>query len=128
MVSAITKNIKVSVVTAYEADFSVPENNQFFFKYTVLLENFGIETVQLLSREWYIKDSLANVRIVRGEGVVGETPILENGETFEYTSGCEFETPMGFMKGWYIFKNLGNNKQFKVEIPRFIMEFPYIMN
>lgn len=65
--------------------------------------------VQLISREWYIFDSLGEPRIVTGLGVIGEQPILKLNESYDYASGCDLTSEMGLMKGIYTFKNLSTN-------------------
>lgn len=69
--------------------------------YHVRIENNGGETVMLLTRYWVITDSVGNIQEVRGDGVVGEQPVLEPGQSFEYTSGTPLTTPSGIMVGEY---------------------------
>lgn len=92
------------------------------------MENQNDFDVQLLTREWYIFDSLSEARYVSGEGVVGEQPILKPGERFNYTSGCELFSDMGMMKGFYTFKNLKSGELFQVIVPTFLLEYPNKLN
>jgi ApaG protein len=71
------------------------------FAYHIRIANSSRETVQLISRHWYITDATGHVEEVRGPGVVGEQPVLGPGEHFDYTSGCPLPTPMGTMHGTY---------------------------
>ena len=80
---------------------SEPSAGQWFFLYTVTIENLGEETVQLLTRHWIITDGSGHVEEVRGPGVVGEQPALAPGEAFQYTSGCPLPTEVGKMEGSY---------------------------
>src|SRR5690606_21622215 len=98
---AVTRNIRVSVQARYVEQRSRPEDGLWFFAYHVELENLGDETVQLISRHWVITDGDARVEEVRGPGVVGEQPILEPGDTFQYTSACPLPTSFGTMHGSY---------------------------
>ena len=96
-----TRGVRVQVRSAYLPDRSAPEQSQYFFTYQVRISNDGAETVQLVSREWIITDAAGNVEKIRGPGVVGEQPVLEPGQSFEYTSFCPLPTPIGSMHGTY---------------------------
>ena len=96
---------------------------QHVFVYFITLENRGHETVQLLSREWFIYDGNGEVGHVQGEGVVGDQPILEPGQSYQYNSFCPIAQPPGSMHGYYTFQNtLG--ELFRVEIPAFALRLP----
>jgi ApaG protein len=97
MFQRTTRQIKVSVEPAYLADQSAPDSNHFFWAYTVLIENGGLDTVQLRARYWRIIDANGRTIEVKGAGVVGQQPILRPGEKFEYKSGTPLETPSGMM-------------------------------
>jgi ApaG protein len=115
---AVTHGIRVEVRSRYSPDHSEPQRNHWFFLYTVQIANEGSETVQLLSRHWIITDATGRVEEVRGPGVVGEHPVLEPGESFEYTSGCPLPTPFGSMHGSYQFSTR-RGEQIEAEIARF---------
>lgn len=99
--AATTRDIHVRVASFYLEDQSEPEAGRFVWAYRVTIENRGGETVQLLRRTWEITDGRGRMFRVEGDGVVGEQPVLEPGQAFEYTSGTPLETPSGFMVGWY---------------------------
>ena len=128
MVKSITKGVEVSVESNYLASHSNPVQQHFFFSYTITIRNNGPKTIQLLRRHWNIFDSLSEPRIVDGEGVVGETPLLESGEVFQYNSGCNLSSEIGFMEGHYLFQDLSDESFFEVEIPRFILVTPFKLN
>ena len=92
--------------------------------YQVNIENAGSETVQLISRYWHITDANGQVQEVRGDGVVGEQPVLRPGESFEYTSGTPLSTPSGIMVGRYQMETKGG-EGFEIEIPAFSLDSPY---
>jgi ApaG protein len=98
---AITNGIRVKVRAKYSAEHSDPRQKHWFFFYTVHISNEGLEQVQLLSRHWMITDGDGRVTEVRGDGVVGQQPRLQPGESFEYTSACPLKTPFGSMQGTY---------------------------
>lgn len=94
-------NIQVQAKTAFVPEQSNPDRNRFFFAYTITIRNAGEIPAQLLTRHWIITDSNGRVQEVQGEGVVGEQPHLQPGESFEYTSAAMIETPLGTMHGSY---------------------------
>ncbi|MFT7288737.1 MAG: ApaG protein [Halieaceae bacterium] len=93
--------IGVATQTTYLPMHSRPQSNQYTFAYTITVSNAGDTAVQLLSRHWEITDAEGNVQEVRGEGVVGEQPIIHPGAYFRYTSGATLPTPVGYMRGEY---------------------------
>ena len=98
---ALTRGIRVRVQPQFDPSRSNPSAGQWFFLYTVTIENLGQEAVQLLTRHWIITDGNGQVEEVRGPGVVGEQPVLAPGEAFQYTSGCPLPTEVGKMEGSY---------------------------
>ncbi len=124
MYRAVTRNIQVTVTPAFLEAESSPEDGRFFWAYTVEIVNLGSETVQLKTRYWHITDAQGRVQEVRGEGVVGKTPLLRPGERFEYTSGCPLETPEGIMAGQYHMVTDGG-EAFAVAIPAFSLDSPH---
>lgn len=101
MSTAVTQGIRVSVESAYREDQSTPLAQRFVFTYTVRIVNEGAATAQLKSRHWIITDGNGNTEEVRGDGVVGNQPVLKPGEVYEYTSYCVLKTPHGSMRGAY---------------------------
>jgi ApaG protein len=128
MVTIITDGVKVSVETIYQPEYSNPANDHFMFAYKVTIENMGNYAVRLLGRHWYIFDSNGAKREVEGEGVVGQQPVIEPGNSHEYVSGCNLKTDMGSMKGEYQMARLMDNSLFSVQIPEFYLIAPYRMN
>ena len=120
----VTQGVRVQVMAQYSPEQSQPLQNQWFFLYTVQVSNEGIETVQLISRHWIITDADHQVKEVRGPGVVGKQPVLDPGESFQYTSGCPLSTPFGSMRGTYQMLKL-DGKRFDVEIGPFALTEPY---
>jgi ApaG protein len=121
MYRAITHGIEVHVTPRYLSERSSPENGYFFWAYTIEIVNRGAVMVQLKTRHWKITDANGRLQEVRGAGVVGETPVLEPGESFEYTSGVPLPTPSGFMAGSYGMVS-ADGLGFDVEIPAFSLD------
>ncbi|MFT3979893.1 MAG: Co2+/Mg2+ efflux protein ApaG [Ferruginibacter sp.] len=128
MTSKLTEGITVSVETFYQPEFSNPLQSEFMFAYEITIENNNNFPVQLMSRHWYIFDSIGSMREVEGEGVVGVQPVIAPGEIYQYSSGCNLKSEMGRMHGTYLIKNMHANRSFKVAIPAFEMEVPFKMN
>ncbi len=123
--TAITRSIRVSVRAFYLEDQSEPDRGHYVWAYRVTIANEGQATVQLLRRTWLITDGQGRTQRVHGEGVVGEQPVLEAGESFEYTSGTPLQTPSGFMTGTYHMQDSGSGEEFEVDIPAFSLDSPH---
>ncbi|MFN8057656.1 MAG: Co2+/Mg2+ efflux protein ApaG [Vicinamibacterales bacterium] len=124
---ATTRRVRVYVEAEYSPEHSSPMNNHWFFLYTVQISNEGDETVQLISRHWVIADAMDRVEEVRGLGVVGKQPVLEPGDSFEYTSGCPLGTPFGEMRGTYQMVTASGDR-FDVEIAPFALKAPFTVH
>ncbi|MFB3059140.1 MAG: Co2+/Mg2+ efflux protein ApaG [Gammaproteobacteria bacterium] len=127
MADSLQNNIKVDVETRYIEEQSNPEQNYYVFAYTITIQNQGQQTAQLLTRHWVITDSNHKVQEVRGDGVVGEQPILKPGEQFVYTSGTMLETSVGTMKGSYQMESADGSK-FDATIEEFVLSAPRILH
>ena len=119
-----TQNISVTVTPIYLEDQSEPDEDHYVWAYQVRIENDGFETVQLRSRHWRITDANGVVLEVRGAGVVGEQPVLEPGESFEYTSGTPLNAPSGIMVGSYEMQT-DEGDLIEVDIPAFSLDSPH---
>lgn len=122
---AITNGIKVRVTPQYLEEQSSPEDNHFVWSYAVEISNAGAGVVQLKTRLWRITDALGRLEEVRGPGVVGQTPFIPPGQSFNYTSGCPLKTPQGIMAGSYQMSD-ETGRLFDVTIPAFSLDSPYI--
>ncbi len=122
--TATTRGIRVTVRSFYLADQSRPEEGAYVWAYRIRIENHGRETVQLLRRTWLITDARGRTQRVHGAGVVGQQPLLEPGEAFEYTSGTPLDTSSGFMTGTYHMLAPGSGEAFDVAIPTFSLDSP----
>lgn len=128
MVQQVTDGVSVSVETFYQPTQSNPLNSEYLFAYRITIENLSAIPVQLMSRHWYIVDSNGGNREVEGEGVVGEQPIIEPCESYQYVSACNLRSEIGKMYGTYNMINQYNKKSFTVNIPEFQLVVPFKMN
>ena len=127
MVDSQKNNIKVDVETHYIEEQSNPDQNYFVFAYTITIQNKGQQAAQLLTRHWVITDANHKVQEVRGDGVVGEQPVLKPGEQFVYTSGTMLETSVGTMKGSYQLES-EDGSMFDATIQEFVLSTPRILH
>ncbi len=126
--TATTAGVRVSVESRYIPEQSAPHAARFVFAYRVRIENVSAGmTVQLRNRHWVIEDQTGSTEHVHGPGVVGEEPVLKEGQGFEYTSGAMLETPRGVMHGTYEFER-PDGTMFDVQIAPFALSMPYSLN
>jgi ApaG protein len=121
--SSKSYNIDVEVETQYIAEQSLPDQDHFVFAYTITISNSGDIPAQLLRRHWVITDANNKVQEVKGEGVVGEQPLLKPGESYRYTSGTMLDTPVGTMRGSY-HMIAEDGVEFDADIPQFTLSMP----
>jgi ApaG protein len=119
--------IAVSAATQYLADQSDESAGRFVFAYTISIRNTGSVAAQLISRHWIITDSQGLVQEVRGLGVVGSQPLLQPGESFEYTSGASIATAVGTMRGSYQMV-AEDGTRFEAAIPEFTLSVPRVLH
>ncbi len=121
---SVTNGVEVTVRTYFLEDQSNLDQGPWVWAYQVRITNRGRETVQLLRRTWRITDAHGRVQIVQGAGVIGEQPVLEPGEAFEYTSGTPLDTNSGIMLGAYHMIATASGQPFDVTIPAFSLDSP----
>ncbi|MCB9947047.1 MAG: Co2+/Mg2+ efflux protein ApaG [Rhodospirillaceae bacterium] len=124
MYTAETRSINVTVEPIFLEDQSSPGDSHFVWAYHVRIVNNGAETVQLRNRYWRITDAFGRVQEVRGPGVVGVEPVLNPGESFEYTSGTPLNAPSGIMVGSYEMETV-DGERFDVAVPAFSLDSPH---
>ena len=123
MYSETTRSIKVTVRPFYLEQHSSPDENHYVWAYHVRIANEGGETVQLRNRHWRITDAHGRLQEVHGPGVVGEQPVLQPGQSFEYTSSCPLPTSSGFMVGDYEMET-PSGETFLIRVPTFSLDSP----
>jgi len=123
--SAQTRDVMIRVSVSFLADQSEPARGHWFWAYHIRIENTGLQPVQLLTRHWTITDGRGAQHEVRGEGVVGEQPVIQPGESYDYVSGCPLHTPTGAMEGSYHMV-AADGAAFDAKIPRFPLIGPVV--
>lgn len=121
MQTLITQDIKVGVETTYQADYSRPAEGKYIHAYRITIENLGNQTVQLMARHWRVQDSNGEFREIKGDGVVGQQPILSPGESHRYVSWCHLNTDIGRMWGTYLMVDQITGEDIEVHIPEFLL-------
>ena len=124
MYSKTTNGVTVTVNPYFLEDQSSPNDNHYVWAYKVNIDNKGSDILHLYQRTWIIIDGNGRVLQVQGDGVVGETPVIKPGETFEYTSGTPLKTTSGIMQGYYSM-SVHNGEKIKIDIPTFSLDSPY---
>lgn len=121
MLTKITQGLRVIVEMGYQDKISDPANGRFIFAYRITLENHNDFPVQLISRHWYVFDSIGEKSEVEGDGVVGCQPVLHPESRYQYVSGSNLKSDFGAMHGYYMFENCNTGDRFRVEIPKFVL-------
>ena len=124
MYQAISNKFRVTVQPKFLEGHSNPADDKYVWAYTVTVENLGKISATLKTRHWVITDAHGRKHEVEGDGVVGETPTLAPGESFQYTSGCPLSTPSGMMMGAYGMVT-EDGSSFAIDIPAFSLDSPY---
>ena len=127
MSDTTTNGIRVQVTTKYLPERSSPRDNEYWFAYFIRISNVGAETAKLLTRHWVITNTDGEEEEVRGEGVVGEQPVLAPGAFYNYNSFCHLKTPVGTMHGEYTMVTPGG-ETFEARIAPFTLAVPNALN
>ncbi len=128
MVMEITQGVKVIVETEYQPAYSSPIQYHYVFTYKITIQNQSEFTIQLMRRHWRIYDAGFMMREAEGEGVVGQQPLLEPGESHQYVSGCNLKSGIGKMVGTYQMERIVDGAKFNVNVPAFVMVTPLRLN
>jgi ApaG protein len=128
MVTEITKGVKVIVETEYQPSYSSPSQYHYVFTYKITIVNQSDYTIQLMRRHWHIHDAGFAQREVEGEGVIGQQPLLEPGQSHQYVSGCNLKSCLGKMVGTYQMERIVDGTKFNVNVPEFVMVAPIRLN
>lgn len=116
----ITEGIRVQVFPDYVPEQSNPELNRFVFSYRIVITNESERWAKLLSRHWIIINAEGDREDIEGPGVVGFTPELFPGESFEYASSTPLDTNWGTMEGSFSMSREDGEK-FDAKVGRFYL-------
>ena len=123
-----TQGIEISIAPFYQEQYSNPKKEKYVFAYFVTIRNVGREPVKLMRRHWFIHDGGSPLQEVEGEGVIGQTPVIQPGAKFEYNSWTEMRATVGKMYGYYTLQRLSDGVTIEAEIPEFELIVPFIYN
>lgn len=119
-----TDGVFVRVEPTFLSEESDPDESRFIWAYSVEIENRTRDTIQLINRQWSITDALGVRQEVRGQGVVGQQPVLRPGQSFDYTSAAPLHAPSGVMVGSYEMERIATGERFFIDIPAFPLDSP----
>ncbi|MBS0286508.1 MAG: Co2+/Mg2+ efflux protein ApaG [Proteobacteria bacterium] len=123
----IDNHISVTATTQFLREHSDPSQQRYAFSYTITISNHGTKAARLLTRHWIITDGNGHTQEVHGEGVVGEQPLIQPGQSYRYTSGAILSTPVGTMHGTYTMLS-NNGNYFDTLIAPFSLALPELVN
>lgn len=126
--TSLSEGIRITVTPEYDLQHSNVDQAVYVYRYTIKIENTRSDTVQLLERYWLITDGFNRQEEVSGPGVVGKTPVLNPGESFEYSSYCPLATPLGVMEGFFRFENVDVKSNFEAKIAPFSLRAEHLIN
>lgn len=115
-----TEGVEIEAAAQYLKGRSFPDQRRWIYAYLIKMTNRGSAPLTLLRRHWVITDANGETREVRGDGVVGEHPRLEQGESYEYRSMCDLNTAWGTMEGSYTFMD-DEGEEVEVAVGRFFL-------
>ncbi|MEM8758260.1 MAG: Co2+/Mg2+ efflux protein ApaG [Planctomycetota bacterium] len=119
--AAETRGVLVEVEPAYQASHSAPSLCRYIFSYRIKITNHSGAPIRVMRRAWTIIDADGDTELVEGDGVVGQQPLIAAGESYDYASWCQLETPWGTMEGSYELNDGSGNELFSVRIGRFFL-------
>lgn len=120
-----TAGLMVRVEPQFLPEESDPAQNRFVWAYTIEIENRSETDVRLMSRYWRITDAKGVTQEVRGEGVIGQQPMIPPGQSFRYTSAAPLAAPSGMMMGAYSMVRLDDGAPFDIAVPPFLLDSPH---
>lgn len=128
MYTAITSEIEIQVATHFAAEHSVPFSKEHYFAYHIRITNHSAAAIQVMAREWYIRDGVTHTRLVKGEGLVGKQPHIAPGHTHEYVSFCNLQSEFGLMSGKFFAIRKSDGASIELQVPQFTLMVPYLLN
>ncbi len=106
----------------YMPSLDAPVEKPHPFVYFITVMNGSTDQVRITGRKWIVKEVDGEVTVVEGDGVVGETPVLDPGEDFSYNS-YHITADDADVSGSF-FGETATGKKVRVGIPGFKLELP----
>ncbi len=128
MFTATTGEIEIRVATHFAPEHSIPFSSEYLFAYHIRITNHSSSAIQVMGREWHIRDGVTNHRVVAGEGLVGKQPHIAPGHTHEYVSYCNLRAPFGQMKGRFFAIRKADGEVLELKVPAFTLLAPHLLN
>jgi len=128
MQALTTNGVRIGVESNFQPGHSFPHRSQYLHVYTIHIKNYNEYPIQLISRHWDITEADGTKKVVDGQGVVGEQPLLDAGGLHSYSSFCVLAFPIGKMSGFYTMVRMDTGEQFNVDIPAFNLVMPDALN
>ncbi len=107
----------------FHAEARTPPERPYCFVYFITIHNDSDQTVTIRGRKWVVHADDGEVTALEGDGVVGQTPLLQPGEDFSYNSYHLLRTRSAFAEGSYLGLN-SEGQAVLARIPRFVMQVP----
>jgi ApaG protein len=118
----------INVDTFYQEKYSAPVEGKYVHAYRITIENKSEFPIKLIKRSWKILEGNGLVKTVKGEGVLGQQPIIKPFCSFQYISWSSLQNNFGKMEGIYFMLNTATNEYFTVKIPMFLLIAPDLLN
>jgi ApaG protein len=117
----LTYQFQIEATPTYLSSSEEAGQSLYHFAYSVSFTNTGSVPAQLISRHWIINDAQGRTEEVKGLGVIGQQPLLNPGESFQYASGARIRTSHGTMHGSFFFV-AADGHRFEVAVPLFVLQ------
>lgn len=107
----------------FHADAQTPPDRPYCFVYFITIHNDADVAVTIRGRKWVVRGDDGEVTAVEGDGVVGQTPVIEPGETFSYNSFHLLGGKGAVAEGAYLGLD-AEGRRVVARIPAFRLEVP----
>jgi ApaG protein len=89
----LTHGVQIAVESEFQPGHSFPHRSQYLHVYTIHITNYNEYSIQLISRHWDITEADGTKKVVDGDGVVGQQPVIEHNAIHSYSSFCVLAFP-----------------------------------
>lgn len=119
-----THNVEISVWPEFIDSKNSVIGEIYIWAYHIRIHNGNSYPIKLINRYWRIIDETGNIQEVKGDGVVGEQPVIESNSSYQYSSGIHLNNSSGIMTGKYQMKIIDKDEIVEVNIPHFSLDVP----